>query len=173
MTIVVNLFGGPGTGKSTLASQIFTELKWKGVSVELVTEFAKDLVWEDRANALADQLYILGKQHHRIHRLMDKVDVIITDSPLLLSLIYGEDKMPLSFGPLVYDVFNYYDNMNYFLKRFKEYDPKGRYQNEDEAKELDEKIRGVLEGHGIRFEEIYSKKSGGQAIVHQILERLD
>ena len=40
--LVVNLFAGPGTGKSTVAAQIFAHLKWQGFSCELVTEFAKE-----------------------------------------------------------------------------------------------------------------------------------
>lgn len=46
MTLYVNLYGGPGTGKSTGASYIFSKLKLAGVEAELVTEYAKDLVWE-------------------------------------------------------------------------------------------------------------------------------
>ena len=45
--LVVNLFAGPGTGKSTAAAQIFQALKWQRFSCELVTEFAKEKVWEE------------------------------------------------------------------------------------------------------------------------------
>ena len=43
---IVNLFGAPGAGKSTGAAYIFSKLKLAGVNAELVTEFAKDKVWE-------------------------------------------------------------------------------------------------------------------------------
>ena len=43
-TIVVNLFGAPGAGKSTGAAYIFALLKMAGIEAELVTEFAKDKV---------------------------------------------------------------------------------------------------------------------------------
>ena len=45
--LVVNLFGAPGAGKSTGAAYIFSKLKMSGINVELVTEFAKDKVWEE------------------------------------------------------------------------------------------------------------------------------
>lgn len=45
-TIVVNLIGSPGTGKSTIASELFAKMKWEGFDVELVSEYAKELVWE-------------------------------------------------------------------------------------------------------------------------------
>ena len=51
-TLVVNLFGGPGCGKSTLMAGIFHQLKLKGYDCEMVTEFMKDLVWEKELKLL-------------------------------------------------------------------------------------------------------------------------
>jgi len=45
--IVVNLFGAPGAGKSTGAAYIFAMLKLMDLNVELITEFAKDKVYEE------------------------------------------------------------------------------------------------------------------------------
>lgn len=61
--IVVNLFGAPGAGKSTGAARIFSNLKMAGINAELVTEFAKDKVWEENKAVFNDQLYIFGKQN--------------------------------------------------------------------------------------------------------------
>ena len=33
-TIVINLIGAPGTGKSTVASELFSKMKWSGYDVE-------------------------------------------------------------------------------------------------------------------------------------------
>ena len=60
-TKIINLFGGPGCGKSTTASGIFYELKKRGYECELSPEFAKDKVWEDSLRTLDDQIYIFGK----------------------------------------------------------------------------------------------------------------
>lgn len=43
-TIIVNLFAGPGAGKSTGAAYIFSKLKLAGIDCEYVSEFAKDKV---------------------------------------------------------------------------------------------------------------------------------
>jgi len=87
--LVINIFGGPGVGKSTLAAEVFAHFKKNKLNIELVTEYAKDLVWEERNNILKDQLYILAKQNRRLERLRNKgIDVVVTDSPLLLGKIY-------------------------------------------------------------------------------------
>ena len=67
-TIVCNLFGPPGAGKSTLAAYVFAKLKMMGVNCELVTEFAKDKVWEKNNEALSNQIYIFAKQYYRMSR---------------------------------------------------------------------------------------------------------
>ena len=118
--LVVNLFGVPCAGKSTGAAYIFYKLKTLGLNVELVTEFAKDKVWEQNDEALKNQAYIFGQQAFRLSRCVDKVDVIITDSPLPLSIIYNKDKrLTENFNKSVMDVFNSYENINYlFLIKF-------------------------------------------------------
>lgn len=64
--LVVNLFGAPGAGKSTGAAYIFSKLKMAGINAELVTEFAKDKVWEESKAVFENQAYIFGKQQPRI-----------------------------------------------------------------------------------------------------------
>ena len=84
--ICINLTAQPGAGKSTLAAATFAKLKMLGINCELVTEFAKDKVWENNKMALSNQIYIFAKQYYRMDRCAGKVDVIITDSPLTLTL---------------------------------------------------------------------------------------
>ena len=59
-TLIVNLYGGPGSGKSTGAAYIFSMLKMVGVDAEYVTEFAKDKVWEGNQEVFKCQFL-----HHR------------------------------------------------------------------------------------------------------------
>lgn len=54
LPIVVNLFGQPGAGKSTLAAYTFAKLKMMNVNCELVTEFAKDKTWEKNFTVLSN-----------------------------------------------------------------------------------------------------------------------
>ena len=82
--LIVNLFAGPGAGKSTIAAYVFARLKMAGVNCELAPEFAKDKVWEHNQTALDNQIYVFAKQYYRITRCADQVDVVITDSPVAL-----------------------------------------------------------------------------------------
>lgn len=144
MTKVINLFGGPGSGKSTTAAGLFYQMKIRSIKCELVTEYAKDMTYEKRSNILEDQLYILAKQNRKLSRLQEVVDYIITDSPLVLGLIYTLPKYYSTFEPLVHQVFKSYNNENFFINRSGEYQEYGRNQTEFEAKELDSAILTLL-----------------------------
>ena len=90
-SLIINLYGGPGSGKSTCAAYIFSQLKMHGINAELVTEFAKDKVWENNTEVFKNQAYLFGKQSYRISRCKCKLDVIVTDSPLPLCIFYNND----------------------------------------------------------------------------------
>ena len=160
-TIIVNLFGGPGSGKSTTAAGLFHKLKINGVNCELVTEFAKHITWKEDFNTLKNQIYVFAKQHDRMFHLKGKVDVIITDSPIIMGLSYCNwDLMSRSFEQLVVDEFNRKDavNVNYFINRVKEYNPSGRSQTEEEAKEKDKDIKVLLNKYDVSFDTIDGDK---------------
>lgn len=172
--IVVNMCGAPGAGKSTGAAYVFSKLKMAGVNVELVTEFAKDKVWEESHAVFENQLYMLAKQYFRMTRCENKVDVIVTDSPLLLSLIYNTNKerLGIEFEQLTVRLFNYYDNMNYFIKRNKPYNPIGRFQTEEESNELSKKIKKLFTNIGYSMKEIAGDITGYEIIVKEVLEKI-
>jgi hypothetical protein len=186
--IVVNLIASPGSGKSTTAAGVFEQLKLRNVNCELVTEFAKDKVWEENPSPFKDggQVYLLGKQFYRMHRCRDGVDVIITDSPLCLASYYlRQVENPevitdyASFDRLVKNLIDSFDNMNYFLDRVKKYNPKGRFQTEEEsdriAKELWEFFVGPSKGcqFEIWMEHLPGNEQGRDVIVKDVLERLE
>jgi hypothetical protein len=161
--LVINLMGGPGAGKSTGSTRLFSELKELGYNAEYVPEYAKDLVWGRNMKTLDNQIYVFAKQHHRIWRLLDQVDVIVTDSPIFLSCIYG--KTSNTFKSLVIEEFNKLNSLNILLKRVKPYNPSGRYQNEHEAKELDIVIENFLIDNKISYNIVNGNKEGVDEIV--------
>lgn len=171
VTLIVNLFGGPGIRKSTMAASIFSELKWSGVNAELVTEYAKEKVWENSLKTLEDQLYITAKQNHRLHRLMGQVEVIVTDSPIVLGLHYGRDSLQ-SYKDLVLALHNTYRSKNYLLERCEAYNPIGRLQDREGACEADESIRNILISHNIEHTKILGTRLAVPHVVEDILRTL-
>ena len=172
--LVINLFGAPGAGKSTGAAYIFSQLKIRGINAELVTEFAKDMTWEKNKKALANQIYMLGNQLQRIYRCQDEVDVIVTDSPLLLNLLYNENPiLDKNFESLVVNIFNSYNNLNYYVQRVKEYNPIGRNQTEEESDKIANKLINLLNNKNIPFKYIEGQLEKYQEVVNDILEVLN
>ena len=158
-TIVINLIGGPGSGKSTIASGLFYNLKKNGIDCEMALEFAKDKVWEESYRTLDDQIYVFGKQYHRLWKLLGKVDVIITDSPLLLSAIYNKEQSDY-FEDFIIEQFKKFNNKVYFIERNpSQYQENGRMQNLEEAIEIDEQILDILKRNNISFINIINEKA--------------
>lgn len=138
MTVVINLYGGPGSGKSTNAAGIFYKLKTLGRSAELVTEAAKDFVYDGANTPFTSQHYLTSLMDYKIHRLINVVDYIVVDSPLLISTVYA------NFEPSVtkycQDMYKKYKNIDIFVKRTKPFIGSGRVHSEDESREVDEKL---------------------------------
>ena len=156
MTKVINFFGGPGVGKSTAATGVFSALKTKGVNCEYVSEYAKETVWEETNALLDNQLHIFAEQFRRQFRLVDKVDYIITDSPLILSCVYfdhwfkqrntkmfDDDYCKLT-KQYFLEGYRQFENVNWFIVRAKAYEPKGRLQTLKEAQGIDNDVMNYL-----------------------------
>lgn len=151
---VINLLAGPGAGKSTTTAALFCHLKWLGYNVEQVLEYAKGLAWEgDRAKAFRSQQYLYGKQSWYLERVAPEVQFVITDSPLLLSLIYSRGHpLQQELRTLVLATFNQYENLNIYIERgSRAYNPKGRMQTEDEAGVKDHEVRKMLDYESIPY----------------------
>ncbi len=150
-TLVINFTGAPGAGKSTAAAELFAIMKREYLSAELVTEFAKDLIYAGSAHRLNDQVYIFAEQHHRISRLMGKVDFIITDSPLYLSPFYAPKDYPAEFIGFVMAMARRYPSLNIFMERNHPYVTDGRLQTESEAQRISDDLENMMRRHGFDF----------------------
>lgn len=165
-TIVINLIGGPSSGKSTAAAGIFYELKKMGYGCELATEYAKDKVWDGSYETLKDQIYIFGHQYHRLWKLKGKVQFIITDTSLPLSIHYApfESKR---FNDFVMEAFSHFININYFIKRSDVFKEDGRVHNLQESLYADTHIKQILNDYNVEYEEIEQKNA-----VEYIIQKL-
>ena len=155
-TKVINLYGGPSSGKSTQASGLFYKMKQQGFNVELVNEFAKECVWENNVPMLKDQLWVLAHQHRKLVRLTDKVDYIITDSPVLLSIayrtVYDGPMYSKAIDVLAKECYDMYDNLNVFLNRTTECaDDNSRAQDLEHSIHIDNHILKILSDIQVPF----------------------
>jgi hypothetical protein len=169
------MFAGPGAGKSTTAAALFTLLKLQdGIHCELVTEFAKDLVWEERSYTFKNQFYLFAKQQHRIWRVSEKVPITITDSPILLSNIYGKHYKRQCANEAFYDYvlmeFNRFHNINFFIERKKKYAEYGRNESAEEAEVVDKKIKDYLHSQNIEYTSIDGNINGINTAADVVLE---
>lgn len=171
--IVINLFGGPSSGKSTGAAYIYSMLKQQNYNAELVTEFAKDVVWDRNQVALTNQAYVFGQQFYRISRLeKNGVDIVVTDSPILNSIIYNTNKPPFDkyLNEYILYVHKYYrESFNYVIQRNKPYNPIGRINTEKESNDIFIKTMKMLDENGIYYKKILGSKDGYDSIVEEIV----
>ena len=172
--LVVNLFGAPSAGKSTGAAYVFSQLKLRNINAELVTEYAKDKVWEESVEVFKNQAYIFGKQYFRSSRVDGKVDVVVTDSPILLSAYYNNDELlGEEFDALTLKIFNSYNSYNVFIDRVKPYNPVGRFQDEAGSDKVHDELIDFLDKHNVKVTHYNGNVEGYDQLVKDILNRLN
>lgn len=178
-TIVINLFAGSGAGKSTTAAALYAAMKLRGYHVELVREYIKEWAWAGRKPDRYDQIYIMGKQIHAESPLYHKVDYIITDSPFLLSPFYEQhnfpdaaDRLPCKKAAFAFKRWaeqNDIEYINFFLVRKKKFDPRGRYETEEQAIQIDDELAKWLNSNNVPFDYIdVSDKQRVRTILKEI-----
>lgn len=136
MTVIINLFGSSGSGKSTTALGLVYQLKLLGYKVELVSEWIKEQIMAKNFSVIEDQLYIFTKQRKKQRILIGKsLDFIVTDSPLLLSSFYGEkyNTVTPTMNKLFLEEFSSFKNLNFFLERTVPFDTVGRFETEEQS----------------------------------------
>jgi hypothetical protein len=176
-TKIINLFGGPGVGKSTTAAGVFHRLQMMGFECDLPYEYPKISAWEKNLSELGDQLHILSSQHRNIVRSFGKVDYIILDSPILLSIIYKRiytEGYPSimyddTFNEFTMGLFNRYNNINFFIRRDNDgYVTEGRLQNKSESLFIDNEIHTLLKDNNIEFFDITQEYNIANKIAEHI-----
>jgi broad-specificity NMP kinase len=166
---MVNLYGGPGCGKSTLAAHIFSVLKRNNVSTELVGEFAKELIYLGNEIQLVNQVYIMGCQYRKQKDLeRNNIEIAISDSPLNLQLVYCQNKPYFKEQTaLVHKLNSEFNNIDIFVNRVKPYQTYGRVHDEIQAKHIDMLVREAM--HNTFDYEVDGDTDGADEIAEEIL----
>lgn len=160
-TLVVNLYAGPGAGKTTCAWLIAGELKKRNIVTEYVSEYAKELVWDKRFALLdgsyENQMQVIKEQEHRLSRLRGSVEVIVTDSPLLMSNMYIKERQE-EYEKTVRDMYEHYNNFNLFINRGEHFEKEGRMHNLQESRGIDNQIKQYLDAKHIYYGNYYHSR---------------
>lgn len=147
----INLYAGPGAGKSTMSAWAFYYIKsnYPKINIELVQEFVKEMAWLNQKPSGFDQFFISASQMHREEKLLrNGVDLIVTDSPVSLFKFYSSDFLNHGLSTIISEYENQYPGVNIFINRNdKPYNDSGRFHNKEQAVELDSIIKGQINYH--------------------------
>ena len=173
--IVINISGGPGVGKSILASDVFSALKRMSISCELSSEYIKRKLREDARKVIQNQIYIFAKQQFQLFGMKDNVRVIITDSPIFLSAVYDDSRCEFLKG-LIMKEYGNYKNLTYYIERDDNvpYEQEGRFQDHAGAKLVDTKVKDFMDDNNIEYKTIKGiGKESLDTIINDAVKAMD
>jgi GTPase SAR1 family protein len=150
--IKINLFGAPSSGKSAMAALVFGNLKLRGLNAELVTEYAKDLVWKKidvKAGGESLQLEIFVNQLKKEEDMRGRVDYLVTDSPLLLNAYYGKNELTKKIALTKKNDVEF----NFWLTRtnFK-FESEGRVHTQEESSQIGKEMMDYIKDSGVHLD---------------------
>ena len=131
-TTIINFFGCPASGKTTAAFEKCAELK----------------------KALLNQRYLFVNQAKRLLRAYQKVDYIVTDSPILLNIVYARfnRRSNPEFEEEVIRMHKNFNNENHFLPfNPARYRTDNRVHTVEQAQSIDGMVRQVFKECGMVY----------------------
>jgi hypothetical protein len=157
-TRVINIIGGPGCEKSLYSSAMVLNFHLRNKTVETIPDHAKSLVWQKDYEALRNQ-YLIAQHHYGMMEVLDgQVQFLVTECSLPQLLYYNEH-----YRDNICDVaktreqilawYGQCNNVNVMVQRNpdKRYVRSGRFQDENQAREVDEGLKAILQREGLEF----------------------
>lgn len=180
-TTYINFIGGASVGKSLMSALTYAEMKSLHLSVEMVQEYAKMLVYMENFEMLNCQYMVSMEQYKRLKALKGKVDYVCCDSPMLVGLFYNRhyetnvcnvEKTEEMIVSKMKELEPNNKNRRYiFLERNEEYpfEQEGRVHGEEESKRIDQQFKLLLEEFGIEYLSVKSDKASIPVIIDYIV----
>ncbi len=156
-TQVINIIGGPGCDKSLFSAAIVLYLNLHGKSVETIPDFAKSLVWQQNFEVLKNQYFIAQRQYEMLNLLDGQVQFLMTECSLPQVMYYNENYADnicdiAKTRAQILEWYGQHNNVNILVERGdKKYIHTGRFQEEDEARNIDRGLRTLLEREGMAY----------------------
>lgn len=153
----INFYGGPGVGKSTLAALTFGWLRQQDIQAELVQEWIKGWAYIGREMKSFDYVYTFAQQLHTEDRLLQAgLNIVVTDSPVYLQCMYAlhhKMKAANELWRIAKRFETAYPSVNFLVERPKTgtYQQAGRYENLNQAGEMDRFIKTCLNDWHVPF----------------------
>lgn len=180
---LITIIGAPASGKSTLATDVHTELKKLGKNSIYIPEAATDYIAEyGIPNTPIDQLTIFYKQTNRENMFIGSKEYIICDSSGILNYFYFRKlfENPLTNKDIatinhlqkeILKTLSQWDYIYYVPVRLEGFEDNIRYQNQEEIKKIDKWIKSYLEMENIPHIDLseYDITQRQDIIVKQIL----
>jgi nicotinamide riboside kinase len=171
---VINFISAPGHGKSLCAALVYAELKMRHYITEYIQEFAKTLVWKGQNDLLLDQMYVTTEQYNLLDSVKDKVEFIVTDSPVILGIYYNKlysGKYDPIIETKILDYTSRFNNIYIFLEKGDyPYENVGRIQTYEESVIIQRELKELLDRLNIKYMSIKSDKCNIQCMVDYILQ---
>ncbi|MEK2647481.1 AAA family ATPase [Bdellovibrio sp. BCCA] len=177
--IIVCITGGPSSGKSGTAHSLTGYLKDCGVFAEISQEEFKNWVLEKRPFHPGDQSYVFEVQAKKERHLMASgVGAIVTDSPLMLGILYGRLNDPYEREFKVCELLlkkhhkiakdHGYKVEHYFMiRRENDFEDEGRIHDLKQAKVIDSDCLALMNELGIKYKSV----NGASDIIEDLKEK--
>lgn len=176
-TKVINIIGGPGSDKSLFTGAILLYLHLHHKTVELIPDYAKSLVWQKDFDALRNQYRIAQQQFQMLSLLDGQVQYLVTESSLPQVLYYNEfyPENICDVGKTRKQIIEWYrqfNNVNILVERASErkYIHTGRFQDEEQAKEVDRGMRALLRREGLPFTPLKPEVEAIHGVMAELLK---
>ncbi len=175
-TKVINVIGGPGCDKSLISSAIILYLHLHAKTVETIPDFAKSLVWQQNFEVLKNQYFIAQRQYEMLNLLDGQVQFLITECSLPQVLYYNEH-YPENICDVaktraqILEWYRQHNNINVFVERGeKKYVHTGRFQDEDQARDVDRGLRAMLVREGLHYTALKPDVESINTFAHTLLD---
>lgn len=156
-TLIINLIGGPCSGKSTISAELFARLKKMGIHCELVSEYIKERIYEENKTMPVNQIAVFGMEHYSICNKINKVDVIVHDGSFINNIIYKKEDNS-EFDNLIVSEYKKFNNLDFFIKRGNiEFETYGRIHTLEQSLELDRIIKNTYKMYDLDFIEVEAR----------------